>query len=487
MSEMADAIRALSQEKGVSEDSIRGTIETAIKAAYKKSFGQCENCIVIFEDDMSDVKVYARKTVVDGVYDPTLEIEIDEAKELDPQAEEGDELDIQVDPKNFERSAVTSGKQQAHMGLNESYKTNLLNAYKSKLHEVIIAYYQREYKGNIYLRVDNKDERVEGVLPAKFRSPRDMFQKEDRIRAYVTDLKTTQSGLQLIMSRTDPNFVRKLFEVEITEIGENLVEIKNIVREAGYRTKVAVASNKMDIDPVGACVGKGGMRIQGIIRELDGEKIDVLKWDEDPHVFIKNALLPAEVQKVVILNAERKEALAIVEESQFSLAIGKSGLNVRLANRLCDWSIDVKTVEQAAELDLVEDDSRRAAEQLFGDIDSQNEADGDDYTVSSLEGVDPRVAEILKSNDLDDLQKFTDAVADGSINNIEGLTPEDIASVEKIVSENVVFEDEEEEEAEAEVAQEEAEEEEYFCPECGAKITLDMTKCPKCGVEFSFE
>ncbi len=206
MSEMAEAIRELMQEKGVSEDSIKQTVESAIKAAYKKTFGTADNCVVKFADDLSDVSVYSRKTIVDGVYDPVTEIELEEALKMSDECEEGDEIDILVDPKDFERSAVSTGKQAAHQGLNESFKDNLYNEYKDKIGEVIIGYYQREHNGNIYLDLG----KVEGILPVKFQSPREEYHKNDRIKAVIVDIKKTNSGLQLVLSRSDPRLVQQL-------------------------------------------------------------------------------------------------------------------------------------------------------------------------------------------------------------------------------------------------------------------------------------
>ena len=487
MSEMADAIRALSAEKGISEDSIKSTVENTIKAAYKRTFGTSDNCIVKFNDDLSDVSVYSRKTIVDGVYDPSTEIELEDALKMSPECEIGDEIDILVDPHDFARSAVTTGKQTAHQTLSESFKDNLYNEYKDKVGEIIIGYYQREHNGNIYVDLG----KVEGVLPSKFQSPREVYEKNDRIKALIVDLKRTQTGLQLVLSRTDPDFVRSIVELEVPEVADKTVTVQKIVREAGYRTKIAVYSNKEDVDPVGACVGLKGVRIQNVIRELEGEKIDVLKYDEDPRVFIKNALSPAEVSRVVILDNDKKEALAIVNEAQFSLAIGKQGQNVRLANRLCDWSIDVKTEEQAAEMDLSEVDTRKAAEQLFADNDN---ADYEEIqTVAELPGVDQKVAAILKDAGIDDIEQFMAAVKAGTAQKIEGVTEEDIETINKIINDSVEFEEDNSEAAPAAEASEPAKEEapaaeeEYFCPECGAKITLDMTRCPKCGVEFEFE
>ena len=298
--------------------------------------------------------------------------------------------------------------------------------------------------------------------------------------------------MQLVLSRSDPKFVQAILELEVPEIQDKTVEIKRIVRDAGYRTKIAVVANKEDVDPVGSCVGPKGLRIQTVIRELEGEKIDVLRWDSDPSVFIKNALSPATVNRVVILDDEKKTALAIVDDEQFSVAIGKNGQNVRLANRLCDWTIDVKTEEQAAEMDLTEITTRRAAE-LFNNADDGEASQTSDEVsvIADLPGINKEVAAKLKEAGYEDIEKFALAYENGELDNIEGLTSEELEEVNKIIRSNVEFVDEDSsEESESSAAEEEnpaEEEEEYFCPECGAKITLDMTHCPKCGVEFEFE
>ena len=425
---------------------------------------------------MSDVTVASRKTIVDGVYDPVTEIELEDALKLSEDCELGDEIDIIVDPKSFDRSAVSVGKQETHKGLNESFKDKLYNEYKDKVGEIIIGYFQREYNGNIYVDLG----KVEGVLPKKYQSPREVYQKNDRIKAFIVDLKRISSGLQLVLSRSDPKFVQSILELEVPEIQDKTVEIKKIVRDAGYRTKIAVATTKEDVDPVGACVGPKG---------LEGEKIDVLRYSDDPIVFIKNALSPAEVNRVVILDDEKKTALAIVDDEQFSVAIGKNGQNVRLANRLCDWSIDVKTEEQAAELDLSEIVTRKAA-QLFSNNASESEND-EISVIADLPNINQEVAQKLSEAGYEDIEKFIVAYDNGEIGEIEGVTAEELEEVSKIIHSNVEFVEEEEntdsETAPSEEENKAEEEEEYFCPECGAKITLDMTHCPSCGVEFEFE
>lgn len=493
---MGEAIREL-VEQGVSIDSLKFTIEEALKSAYKRKFGTVDNCIVKFEDDMSDVSVYSRKTIVDGEYDPSTpdlddvwdpatEISLGKAKTLTDECDIGDEIDIRVNIDEFERSAITIGKQFAHQGLRESLKNTLYDEYKNRIGTIVTGKYQREKNGNIYLDIDSG--KIEGVLPLKFQNPREDYYREELIKGIAVELKRLGSSVQLVISRTDPNFVRSILENEVPELKDGTVEIFKIVRDAGYRTKLAVSSTLSEVDPVGACVGQKGQRIQKVIMELDGEKIDVLRYDSDPTVFIKNALSPAEVSKVLILDEDKKQALAIVPDSQFSLAIGKQGQNVKLANKLCDWSIDVKTEAQAAEMDLSEIVSRKAAS-LFSDAPSEEQEIDEISTISDLSGVDQNVAAVLKEAGFDDIQDFVDAYESGELFNLEGVTKEQIEAVNEIVSENVEFVDEDESEDESEEADVSESEEEYTCPECGTPITLGMTRCPnpKCNCEFEFE
>jgi N utilization substance protein A len=353
----------------------------------------------------------------------------------------------------------------------------------------MVGYFQREdmregkHKGTIYVDLG----KVEGILPKRNQSPRERYEKNDRIRAIVTDVKKTNSkgspGLQLVLSRTEPDFVRRIMEQEIPETYDKTVEIYKIVREPGYRTKVAVYSRREDIDPVGACVGQKGVRIQSVIKELDGEKIDILKYDPDPVEFIKNALSPAEVSTVMILDADKRQALACVPESQFSLAIGKQGLNVRLANRLVDWNIDVKTDDEYEECSQLIAESRKAAESLF--VQEEDTI----TTLEELPGVDQAVVAILKEQGIVDIGQFLDACEKGSLEGIEGLSAESIAAIEDLINAEVELVEEERAPVDEAVAEEEfvAEDEEYLCPECNTKITIDMTSCPNCGIGLSFE
>lgn len=485
--EMAEAIRQLVQEKGIDEDLVLRMIEDTLKAAYKRKYGINDNAFVSFNETRTDVSIYSRKTIVDGVYDPVQEIELSEALELDPECEIGDELLIEVDPREFDRISVQSAKQTAHQSIRDIQKDSLHSEYKDKVGEIIIGYYQRERNGNIYVDLG----KVEGILPKKFQSPRETYRQGDRIKALITEVKKNPAGLQIVLSRTDPDFVRRILELEVPEIYDKTVEIYKIVREPGYRTKVAVFSNREDVDPVGACVGLKGVRIQSVIRELEGEKIDVLKYDDNPHYFIRNALSPAEINDVVVLDENKRIAVAVVAEAQFSLAIGKQGLNVRLANRLADWSIDVKTDEQFAEMDLTAE-TRKAAHDLFtDDLDNLNR-------ISELPGITETLAAGLASNGIEYVQDLMGM--DGErMANLEGLSDEDRAVLEQLLQDSAETDSPVQTESEnntdtvtapaetAEAEETDSEAEEYECPECGSPITIDMTTCPSCGIGLSFE
>jgi N utilization substance protein A len=424
------------------------------------------------------------------VYSPVLEIELEDALKLDPECEIGDELLIEVDPKEFDRISVQSAKQTAHQSIRDIQKDSLHSEYKDKVGEIIIGYYQRERNGNIYVDLG----KVEGILPKKFQSPRETYRQNDRIKALITEVKKTPSGLQIVLSRTDPDFVRRILELEVPEIYDKTVEIHKIVREPGYRTKVAVFSHREDVDPVGACVGMKGVRIQAVIRELEGEKIDILKYDENPRVFIKNALSPAEVSDVVILDEAKRSALVVVADQQFSLAIGKQGLNVRLANRLADWSIDVKTEEQFAEMDLSAG-SRKAANDLFSDSDNLQEI----TAVADLPGITPELVAVLKDNKIEMIEDLL-AMSEETLSSLAGMTKENYDLLAALLEKSLEVVEEESDQAVEPVAEKDEPEtsgeesdvaedgtEEYECPECGARITIDMTTCPNCGIGLSFE
>jgi len=488
---LSEAILALSQERGLSEELIRKTIEDTLVAAYKKRFGTDENAIVRFEEG-GLVSILSKKQVVehDDVYNPVDEIDLHEARELNRDAEVGDEILVPVDTSEFSRQSVQLAKQTARHSIKEIQKDSLYSEFKDKVGEIIIGYYQRERNGDIYVDLG----KVEGRLARKFQSSRETYHLNDRIKALIKEVNKTPSGLQIVLSRTDPDFVRAIFELEVPEVYDKTIEIHKIVREAGFRTKLAVYSNRDDVDPVGACVGLKGVRIQAVIKELEGEKIDILKYDPDPARFIKNALSPAEVRDVIILNEKSRKALAVVSDNLLSLAIGKQGLNVRLANKLTDWMIDVKTESQFAEMDIAAE-SRRAVSELFGDAEEE-----EFFRISELPGVDADVARVLHESGIEFIEDFLD-LAPEELAAIEGISDEQLDVLRSLISESVEILEEEggqeyegeaaaEAETEAEIAPEEAVEE-IECPECGTKFALDdegysagTISCPGCGAEL---
>ncbi|RPJ04228.1 MAG: transcription termination/antitermination protein NusA [Spirochaetaceae bacterium] len=496
-SEMSKAIKQMVSERGVPEELIFKTIEEALLAAYKKKYGTVENAVVKFNEETGDVTIYAKKKIVEEVDDPVLEIALSEATNLDAACEIGDELLIEVNPKEFDRNAVQSAKQRAKQTLKDIQKDTLYSEFKEKVGEMIIGYYQRERNGNIYVDLG----KTEGVLPKKYQSPREVYHANDRIKAYIYEVNKTPSGLQIVLSRTHTDFVKKIFELEVPEIYDRTVEVFKIVREPGYRTKIAVYSNKEDVDPVGACVGLKGVRIQAIVKELEGEKIDILKYDPDPVTFIKNALSPAQIEHIIILDEAKKQTLALVDDTQLSLAIGKQGLNVRLANRLVDWNIDVKTNSQFAEMDISAD-TKKAVSALFGEVEEEEEI----TRVAELPNITEELVLVLQKNKIELIENLV-SMQDADLLALEGFSQDHLKQLKTILENTIeIVEEENASGPEApgstgetantgtettETASEEktAEESEtgYECPECGAAITLDMTVCPACGVGLSFE
>lgn len=479
MSELADAIRELSAEKKISIDLVASMVEEFIKAAYKRKYGTDDNCVVELNEDQSDVVVYARKMVVDEdhYYNEATEIPLDEALLINPEAEAGDEINIFIDPKTLDRISVQSGKQRLHQKSRDVQKNTIYNEFKSKEGEMIIGYYQRvdERTGDIIIDLGNG---VEGRLYKKFQNPTEMYRKDDKIKCYVAEVREGERNVDIILSRTHSEFVRKLLEIEVPEISDGSIQIYKIVREAGYRTKVAVYTNRTDIDPVGACVGLKGIRIQAIMAEMNGEKIDILRFDNNPEVFLKNALSPAQVQTVRITDPDKRIAVAVVDDSQLSFAIGKSGLNVRLANKLTDWMIEVKTPEQYEELDL-DRDIKDSAEQLFSydedEVPEEAEAQEDGELLFASMPLSDDIQKKISGKGIESVEQFVNTGIEDA-QSYFGFTEEEYASFKEILSDYVELVDEDNDEQVS-----------YVCPSCGAVITPDMTKCPECGCELEFE
>ena len=339
-----DALTELEREKNISKEDIITAIEDAVELAYKKNYGNYPNVRVLVDREDGEVLVLMSKEVVSEVEDDMMEVSLEEARSYDERYEVGDVIEYQVDPKDFGRIAAQTAKQVVVQRIREAERRNSYDEFVNKQGEIVTAKIERINNGTMFLSVGNS----EGILPLSEQVKTEAFNVGDRIKVYVIDVKKATKGPQIFLSRSHPGLVRRLFELEVPEISDGTVEIKGIAREAGSRTKIAVYSHDENVDPVGACVGNRGTRVQNIVDELFGEKIDIIVWDEDPAVLISNVLKPAEVEGVYINYVSEKEkmATAVVPEQQLSLAIGREGQNVRLAARVSGWKIDIKSKSQ---------------------------------------------------------------------------------------------------------------------------------------------
>lgn len=384
-----DALTELEREKNISKEDIITAIEDAVELAYKKNYGNYPNVRVLVDREDGEVLVLMSKEVVSEVEDDMMEVSLEEARSYDERYEVGDVIEYQVDPKDFGRIAAQTAKQVVVQRIREAERRNSYDEFVNKQGEIVTAKIERINNGTMFLSVGNS----EGILPLSEQVKTESFNVGDRIKVYVIDVKKATKGPQIFLSRSHPGLVRRLFELEVPEISDGTVEIKGIAREAGSRTKIAVYSHDENVDPVGACVGNRGTRVQSIVDELFGEKIDIIVWDEDPAVLISNVLKPAEVEGVYINYVSEKEkmATAVVPEQQLSLAIGREGQNVRLAARVSGWKIDIKSKSQLEDSGF--------------DFDEYEDQDGQAVDVINDEDVpadaplDPEAAEI--KNDVD--------------------------------------------------------------------------------------
>lgn len=342
--EFIEALREIVKEKGISEDLLFSTIEDALVSAYKKNYGSSPNVKVVMNRENGDINVYSQKKVVEEVTDNIMEISIEKAKEISPRYQLGDVVDIEVTPKKFGRIAATAAKQVVIQRIKEAERNIVYNEFVTKEFDIITGTVIRKDKGNVFIDLG----RIEAVLGPNEQMPGEEYNFNDKLKLYIVEVKNLTKGAQIVVSRTHPNLVKRLFELEVPEIFNGIVEIKNIAREAGSRTKIAVNSNDETVDAMGACVGPKGIRVQNIVNELKNEKIDIIKWSKLPEEYIANALSPAKVLDVSI-NEDLKSAKVVVDDNQLSLAIGKEGQNVRLAARLTGWKIDIKSQSQIEE------------------------------------------------------------------------------------------------------------------------------------------
>lgn len=344
-SELILAIEELEKEKGIDKDSLLESIQTALVTAYKRNFDSAENVKVTMDRVTGEIHVYAEKQVVEkqeDVENDKLQISLEDAKKINKKLDVGDVAEIEQVPKEFGRIAAQTAKQVIIQKIREDSREFLFNEFSQRKGEIVSGIVQKADSGIVVLDLG----KLEGIMPKREQIPTEKYKVNDKIRAYIVDVVKGEKGNpQVIVSRAHNDFVRKLFELEIPEIYEGVIELKSVSRDPGNRSKVAVYSPNENIDPVGSCVGQKGIRIQNIINELSGEKIDVIEWNEDPSIYISAALLPAQVLAVDIHDDE-KFAQVIVPDDQLSLAIGKSGQNARLAAKLTNWKIDIKSESQ---------------------------------------------------------------------------------------------------------------------------------------------
>ena len=329
-------IDQVSREKGVDQDILIKALEEAVKTAARKKLGPDYDLEVNFNEEVGEIEVFEFKEVVEEVTDKHLQVSLKEARTIDPDCQVGDELGIKMDTDEFGRIAAQSAKQVIMQRLREAERNLVYGDYKDRRGEIVHGIVQRFDKGAIIANLG----RAEAELPVKEQIPKETFRQGDRVRAYILDVKQFSRGPQIILSRTHPNFLSALFENEVPEIAEGIVRIVQVAREPGSRAKIAVTSKDSDVDPVGACVGMKGSRVQAVVQELRGEKIDIVTWDPDPARFICNALAPAEIVRVIV-DEDNETMEVVVPDDQLSLAIGKRGQNVRLASKLSGWNLDV--------------------------------------------------------------------------------------------------------------------------------------------------
>lgn len=342
--EFIRAIEDLEKEKHISKEILLEAIESALVSAYKKNYGTSQNVRVDINEETGDINVYMRMDVVadEDFEDDLTQITLEEAMEIDPRYEVGDVVEYQVTPRDFGRIAAQTAKQVVVQRIREAERGMIFDNFITRQGEIVTGTVQRVSNETLFINVGN----TEGILSPNEQVPGEHYNINDRLKVYIMDVRKSNKGPQVFLSRSHPGLVKRLFELEVPEIEDGTVEIKGIAREAGSRTKMAVYTQFENVDPVGACVGTRGNRVQAIVDELHGEKIDIITWSEDPEVLIANVLSPSKVEKVIIPDPEEKSAIVVVPDYQLSLAIGKEGQNVRLAARVSGWKIDIKSHSQ---------------------------------------------------------------------------------------------------------------------------------------------
>lgn len=392
MSELIDALNQLEKEKGIHKEVIMEAVEASLVAAYKRDFGKADNVRVNMDRVTGDISVYAEKTVVEEVEDPVMEISLSQAKMKNISYDLGDIVNVEITPKNFGRIAAQHARSVIVQKIKEEERKVVFDHFYQKEKDVVTGVVQRYVGRNISVSLDD---RTDALLTENEQVRGEYFRPTERIKLYIVEVKDTNKGPKILVSRSHPELVKRLFEKEVSEIMEGVVEIKSISREPGSRTKIAVWSNDPNVDPVGACVGLNGARVNAIVNDLKGEKIDIINWSPEPEVLIENALSPSKVVSVTV-EEEEKSARVIVPDYQLSLAIGKEGQNARLAAKLTGYKIDIKSESQAAawakkELEMQEellDEFDEYDEEISEEEEYQEELESKEYDEESEQDYD---------------------------------------------------------------------------------------------------
>jgi len=398
--ELQEALSQIEKDKGIKKEVLIQAMKDAITSAYKKVWGSTHNTRVEF-DNKKGFYIVSTKEIVDTVKNLNTQISLVEAKKINPKVEIGNKIEIESLPEGFGRIAAQTAKQVVTQRLREAERNLIYEEFKERIGEIVTGIVQRvERKQNVLVQLGKS----EAILPFKEQIPREKYKIGDRIKCYILDVKMGNKGPQIILSRTYPELVKKLFEMEVPEIYENIVRVTSVARIPGYRSKIAVESKDPNVDAVGACVGMKGMRVQAVIKELNGEKIDIIGFSSDPAVFIKNALSPAKVDRVIVAEKEQ-EATVVVFDDQLSLAIGKEGQNVRLAAKLTGWGIDIKTQSQMAK-----EKEKELAKKTEEKVLTKKKEEKEIVNIKDLPGIGPKLEEKLKAagfKTIEDIAKAT--------------------------------------------------------------------------------
>ncbi len=434
-----ESMHQVVSDKGFDREEVFEIIEAGLIAAYRKKFNSKENIRVVFDKEKDDVYVLATRSVVDNVVMPGMQISLEEARAINPEAQIGNEMEIEERPIEYGRIAAQTAMQVVSQRLRNLEQNKLRAEYESKAGELMNGYILRKKADTIFVDLG----KIEAVMPIRHQVPGERYRTEDKIKVLLYSIESDPRGLRAVVSRADKKFVQKLFEMEIPEIYDRIVEIRNIARVPGIRTKVVVASNRYDVDPVGACVGPRGVRIQSIIRELGNERIDIVEYSQDPRELIINAMTPA-TPSTVKVDPSNKEALVVIPDKDLSIAIGREGSNVKLASQVTGFRLDVKSESQFSD-EMSSPEARKRLDELFAKPIEEDEDEEQGTPLTELPGLTRRIINILADGGIRYIEDIV-SMSEEDLVSIEGIGTSTALRILEILAENVVFEEEDDDE-----------------------------------------